>query len=846
MPAHDMTTASITCEGCKHAYAENAQFCPNCGRPKLRAESTADPLVGKLLGDRFQVQELIGQGGSGTIYRAEHVTLRRKVAIKVLHNELSRDDLAVERFRREATTVAEIDNEHIVEIHDFGRIADGRLYLAMELLEGETLDHVLAREKTLSVERTADILIQVGEALMEAHAIGYVHRDLRPRNVYLAVRRGKANFVKLLDFGLAKLVETDAQAASTSLGMTFGDPRYMSPEQARGDRIDRRADIYQLGCVAYEMLTGSPPFTGNRVFDILTKQVTDIPAPLPTRRPGVPLWMEAAVAKMLAKDPVNRFATTTRMVEALRRGLETGEVMEDEIARRRESIPPPSVSRVMQKMGMSAPADSPREHMPQRELPPLPPSPSPGATVVGPAPAPAATAVAVEPAIERRRTGTPEVGVPAVAAPAPTPAPVVQPAVAGVVVDKRYEPTDKIERVRAPIVAEPRAKRASSQGSLGESSASWYEEGERAAAAAAHHDDDFDDRELSDKRKKSNKAKKLISPSSTESLYDTPASNRRGLVLFALLGVGVIGGGLAFALTRSGDTTKPAPLAPPQPQPVATITSDAAPSQVIETPDGSAAAPTGSATGSATQVATAPAHPVTAIAPSTPAHPATTAPAHPTTAAHPATTVASAGSHDHDRHGGPSDFDFGVDDGSRRHAPATGTTTTPTTTTPTTTTTTTKPSGGTVTGGPQDPYGGGTDPAPDPGDGAAPEKKAEFYAGLGQQQLASSDTAGAAASFKKALELDGKNVAAISGMGEIALRQGLFGDAIAHLKKAARLAPKSSNVFTLLGEAYLNSGQNAVAAENFKKALQLDPDNKRAREGYDDASSKVPPPTDDN
>ena len=118
---------------------------------------------------------------------------------------------------------------------------------------------------------------------MEAHAIGYVHRDLRPRNVYLAMRRGKANFVKLLDFGLAKLVETDASAASTSLGMTFGDPRYMSPEQASGDRIDQRADIYQLGCVAYEMLTGSPPFSGNRVFDILTKQVTEPPAPLPTR-----------------------------------------------------------------------------------------------------------------------------------------------------------------------------------------------------------------------------------------------------------------------------------------------------------------------------------------------------------------------------------------------------------------------------------------------------------------------------------------------------------------------------------------------------------------------------------
>src|SRR5262249_6763602 len=158
------------------------------------------------------------------IYRAEHVTLRRKVAIKVLHNELSRDDLAVERFRREATTVAEIDNEHIVEIHDFGRTPDGRLYLAMELLEGETLDTVIAREGTRTVGRTADILIQVGEAMIEAHAIGYVHRDIRPRNIYLAVRRGKANYVKLLDFGLAKLVESESGAASTSLGMTFGDP----------------------------------------------------------------------------------------------------------------------------------------------------------------------------------------------------------------------------------------------------------------------------------------------------------------------------------------------------------------------------------------------------------------------------------------------------------------------------------------------------------------------------------------------------------------------------------------------------------------------------------------------
>jgi hypothetical protein len=289
----------------------------------------------------------------------------------------------------------------------------------------------------------------------------------------------------------------------------------------------------------------------------------------------------------------------------------------------------------------------------------------------------------------------------------------------------------------------------------------------------------------------------------------------------------VIGGGLAFALTRGDGETKQPPLVQ---QPVAAITSDAAPSQMIDSvvDAGVAMAPADAA-----QVAiVATSHPTIAAS-----HPVVPNPPiqHPTQ--HPTT----AGSHDHDRNGGGPDFNFGVDDNSRRHNPPPAGTGSATTTPPPPT----KTGGSTgVSGdGPLDPYNQGG--VADPGDAAAPDKKAEFYASLGAQQLASSDTAGAAASFKKALELDGKNVAAVSGMGEIALRQGLFGDAIAHLKKAARLAPKNSNVYTLLGEAYLNSGQNSVAAENFKKALQLDPDNKRAREGYDDASSKVPPPTDE-
>ena len=865
------TPASITCAGCKHSYQDNALYCPHCGRPKMR-DVVEDPLLGRVLGERFLVQEQLGTGASGVIYKAEHVTLRRRVAIKVLHTELSRDDLAVERFRREATTVAEIDNEHIVEIHDFGRTHDGRLYMAMELLEGETLDGILAREKTLSVERTADILIQVGEALMEAHAIGYVHRDLRPRNIYLAVRRGKANFVKLLDFGLAKLVETDAQAASTSLGMTFGDPRYMSPEQARGDRIDLRADIYQLGCVAYEMLTGAPPFAGTRVFDILTKQVSEAPAPLPTRRPGVPLWMESGVARMLAKDPANRFATMTRMVEALRRGLETGEVMEDEIARRRESIPPPSVSRVMAKLGMqdgsgpvvTAPvASAPVASSPPAGAVPAPvpvkpfdgkstqlgtaaapapvakvesaPAPNPmvqtqlGRPAIDPVPlSPAMTAQlpAMEP---RKRTGTPKIGVPIMPA-APreldrdasdddTQAPV-----AGTIEDavprprrSTAETSARTSRPMAQTTARTRRptddpasshgttrKRPPTKDPLTESQV-WFDSGD------GSHDEEPDSSRVQ-------RAHKTISPSVTDLEYAEPPKRRLGL--YAAIGA-VLLTGTALAFTLGGGSSANKPVAPPAPAPIAAIVpADAAPSTVIEPaaiiPD--AAAPVAVVPVTPVPVPVTPVGPVAVAATGGPAHrPTGTAPAVPPPPTGRVPTI------DDDPAG-------------RRPLGLGGPVTAPPPT---------KGSGASrgISGadGPVDPYAPVDAPADAPGD-----RKAEFYANLGSQQLGSGDTVAAAASFKRATELDPKNITAITGLGEIALRQGLFGDAIAHLKQAARLAPKSSRVFTLLGEAYMNSGNSAQAVANFKKALQLDPDNARARDGFSEASARVPPPTDEN
>lgn len=309
--------SSKHCTRCGYACPEEALYCSQCGNALHRADQ--DPLIGRTIAGRYYLVERIGQGGAGTLYRAEHVTLRRRMAVKLLHQQLSVSEEAVERFRREAITVCEIDNDHILQVHDFGRADDGRLFFAMEFLEGEALSAVLLREGKLSIERTGDILGQLADALMEAHALGYVHRDLRPRNVFLTRRRGRADFVKLLDFGLAKLVLPDIEADKTTMGMTFGDPHYMAPEQARGEVVDRRADIYSLGAIAFEMLTGRPPYRGAGTFDILSKVMdAEVPRVLDLR-PDCPEWLESVVRVALAKAPSDRFPTVSQLLEALQR-----------------------------------------------------------------------------------------------------------------------------------------------------------------------------------------------------------------------------------------------------------------------------------------------------------------------------------------------------------------------------------------------------------------------------------------------------------------------------------------------------------------------------------------------
>ncbi len=318
-----MSAGAITCSKCGEAQLPGARFCTICGAPAAtEAVATTDALLGQVIADRFRLVEKLGQGKAGTVYRAEHVGLGKQVAVKILHAHLCQDEKAVERFRREATTVSQIENQHIVEVHDFGRLdgkADGRLFFAMELLEGESLSDRIARERELPIAEVVDIMTQVAETLMEAHGLGYVHRDLRPRNIFLVAKKDRSDYVKLLDFGLSKLLEPNVETKQTAIGMAFGDQRYLSPEQLRGDALDRRTDLYSLGIVTYEALSGAPPFRGT-LAEIMNSQLDQVPPPVSQMRSDCPGWLSEIVARLLQKKAEDRFVTALRLNEALQAG----------------------------------------------------------------------------------------------------------------------------------------------------------------------------------------------------------------------------------------------------------------------------------------------------------------------------------------------------------------------------------------------------------------------------------------------------------------------------------------------------------------------------------------------
>src|SRR6476469_8603534 len=253
----------LHCPKCGRRYSSDFAICPEDQSP-LQADATimdsppADPLVGHILDEKYRLEERLGVGGMGTVYRARHLLIDRPVAIKVLNKLFVEDEAARTRFRREARAAGRLQHPNAVTVTDFGESQDGFVYLVMELLEGRTLRDVLAKEAPLDVARSVALMLQISAAVAAAHEAGIIHRDLKPANIFVVQHPEVPAVVKVLDFGIAKL----AAELLDDEGAMIGTPRYMSPEQCDGLELTPAADVYSLGCILYEMLTGTVPFSG--------------------------------------------------------------------------------------------------------------------------------------------------------------------------------------------------------------------------------------------------------------------------------------------------------------------------------------------------------------------------------------------------------------------------------------------------------------------------------------------------------------------------------------------------------------------------------------------------------
>jgi serine/threonine-protein kinase len=274
-------------------------------------------MVGRVFGDRYRIVRRIGEGGMGAVYLCEHVVLHRALALKILRAELSSDPEIVERFRNEAIAASQIGQENVVDVIDIGKTDDGALYYVMEALDGHNVGTVLRTEGPLAVPRALAILEQVARALSAAHARGVVHRDLKPENVFVVRREDGTELAKLLDFGISKVGAAGDRL--TQAGAIIGTPEYMAPEQAAGTAVDHRADVYGLGVMAYELLTGVLPFEADSAIATLVAHQTRPPEPPSRRRAGVPPEVDALVLRALAKRPEDRFGSMPELVAELSR-----------------------------------------------------------------------------------------------------------------------------------------------------------------------------------------------------------------------------------------------------------------------------------------------------------------------------------------------------------------------------------------------------------------------------------------------------------------------------------------------------------------------------------------------
>jgi serine/threonine protein kinase len=410
------------CAGCGRLFSDEDGFCPVDGQPLRELAQVPvptrpdDPRVGATVAGRYQLWRIVADGGMGRVYEALDLAARRRVAVKMLHEEVVRDQVAVERFKREFEVSKDLPHQHIVDVIDFQQ--EGASYaLVMEFLDGEELRAVLQRDKTVSPGRVVRMVSQLAIGLEPAHQKGFIHRDLKPDNVFLCGTR-EGDVVKLLDFGSVKDTSYNAKKL-TVLGMTIGSPFYMAPEQAQGlDTLDRRADVWAVAAIVYESLTGEVPFVGTNgptiLLAILTKEPIPPSAVGKAAKTPVPHALDEVIARALAKNPNNRTTTVAEFAAGLGRayGLE-GEVatwaqtpqaaLDEQIARLLPSLlaPPPPVA-------IADPFAAPPA--PQQQSSPAPPA------AAAPAVAPSMPGMAVAPI----QVASPQVAsVPAVPAAAP-------------------------------------------------------------------------------------------------------------------------------------------------------------------------------------------------------------------------------------------------------------------------------------------------------------------------------------------------------------------------------------------------------------------------------------------
>lgn len=320
------------CPKCRSEFPNEARFCPDDGQRLLIDPAPVkdeDPYIGAVFDDRYEIISRLGQGGMGIVYRARHTIIGKNVAIKLLRMEYCHDQGVVERFIREAKAASRIGHPNIVDVTDFGQLQDGQIYFVMEELVGDTLGQVI-KDSSNGIEknRTLDLSIQIAQGLAAAHEKGIIHRDLKPENIFVVnpctdaviddATGSQKDYIKLLDFGIAKFNNIKAPRI-TRLGSIFGTPQYMSPEQASGEDADHRGDIYALGCILYQMVSGKLPFIADTFMGTLTKQIHKKPAQFKTIRPDLdlPQDLEAVVMKMLNKDPSKRYQSMRQVIRAL-------------------------------------------------------------------------------------------------------------------------------------------------------------------------------------------------------------------------------------------------------------------------------------------------------------------------------------------------------------------------------------------------------------------------------------------------------------------------------------------------------------------------------------------------